>query len=195
MSTQTAGHERCEPREATLTVHKNWRRVLALGMALMILGCVAAIVPVAVSGAIVWILGGILAVGGIVQFLRAFRLSGTGGFLPAVLSATLCVLFGAVLLATPFPGLFTAVLLVVAFLVAEGAFKVLMAERLRPACHWHWLMFSGLLAMAFGVILLAAPPCAAFSMLGMLISVDLLITGGVLMMLVMATRRPEPQPK
>jgi len=193
MSTQTAGHERCAPREPALAMHKNWRRVLALGMVLMILGCVAAVIPAAVSGAIVWILGGILAVGGIVQFLRAFRLSGTGGFLPAVLSATLYLLFGALLLATPFPAPATAVLLVAAFLVAEGAFKVLMAERLRSARHWHWLMFSGLLAMAFGVVLLAARPCAAFRMLGMLIAADLLITGGTLMMLAMATRRPEPE--
>ena len=64
-----------------------------------------------------------------------------------------------------------------------GVAKTMFALSLKPASGWVWVLASGLVSVALGVMILAGLPATATTILGLLLGIEL-ISNGVLFLFV-----------
>ena len=167
---------------------RNWRWLLALAILLLVLGLMAIAAPVYATFAVQVLLGWILIIGGIGQGVHAFMARGWGGFLLELLSAFLYLAVGVLLLVNPVEGALALTIVLAAFLLVEGVFKIVMAWRVRGHPRWGWLLASGVLSLILGALIWAEWPSSALWVIGLLVGVHLLFTGWALIMLALAAR-------
>jgi uncharacterized membrane protein HdeD (DUF308 family) len=167
---------------------RNWGWLLALALLMIVLGLMAIAAPVYATFAVQILLGWILVIGGIAQAIHAFMARGWGGFLLELLSALVYLAVGALLLVNPVEGALALTIVLAAFLVVEGIFKVVMAWRVRAHPGWGWLLSSGILTLILGGLIWAEWPSSALWVIGLLVGVHLLFTGWALIMLALAAR-------
>lgn len=167
--------------------HSGW--FLALGIFWIVAGIAAILVPVIASIAVELLVGSFLLVGGVLQIVHSFRLSGWKSTLFYLALGVLSVLAGVLLVLNPLAGLFTLTLVLAAFFVAEGALQSVAALNMRGESHWVWLLISGLLGIAVGVLIFLGLPATAFWALGVLAGIDLISTGIALTTISIGVRR------
>ena len=167
---------------------RNWGWLLALAILMIMLGLMAVAAPVYATFAVQVLLGWILIIGGIAQGVHAFMAKGWGGFLFELLSALLYLAVGVLLLVNPVEGALALAIVLAAFLIVEGIFKIVMAWRVRGHPRWGWLLASGILSLILGALIWTQWPSAALWVIGLLVGVHLLFTGWALLMLALAAR-------
>lgn len=168
--------------------HRNW--FLGLGILLVALGVGAIIFPFAATIAIEVLIGWTLVISGVAGIVHAYRAARWKGCLFALLGALFSLAIGALLLIYPLTGALTLTLLIAAFFLAGGVFRILLALKVRPLDHWDWMLASGILALAIAVLILAQWPEAAAWIIGLLVGVDLIFGGWTSIMLALAAREP-----
>jgi uncharacterized membrane protein HdeD (DUF308 family) len=167
---------------------RNWGWLLALAIIMILLGLMAIATPVYATFAVQVLLGWILVIGGIAQGIHAFTARGWGGVVLELLSALLYLAVGALLLVNPVEGALALTIVLAAFLVVEGIFKIVMAWRVRAHPRWGWLLASGILSLVLGALIWAQWPSSGLWVIGLLVGVHLLFTGWALIMLALAAR-------
>ena len=65
---------------------------------------------------------------------------------------------GILLLVNPVEGALALTIVLAAFLVVEGVFKIIMAWRVRGHPRWGWLLASGILSLVLGALIWAQWP-------------------------------------
>jgi uncharacterized membrane protein HdeD (DUF308 family) len=168
---------------------RNWGWLLALGILMIILGAIAIAAPVAATIAVQFMLGWLLVITGIAEAIHAFMVRGWRGFLLELLSAVLYLGVGILLLVNPLEGALALTIVLAAFLVVEGIFKIIMAMRVRDHDGWGWLLASGILSVILGALIWAQWPASGLWVIGLLVGIQLLFTGWSLVMLALAARR------
>ncbi|TRZ67418.1 MAG: HdeD family acid-resistance protein [Methanothrix sp.] len=163
-----------------IAVRGYWSCFLAAGVLLIILGIVALGAPFFTALTIETLLGGVLVIGGIVHGLHAFRTREWRGFILGILSGVLYLIVGVLLLKNPLQGVLTLTLLVAAFFLVEGIFKVVLALQNRTMSGWVWLLFSGILALVLAGIIWTGWPVTGLWVIGVFVGIYL-IFGGVSM--------------
>jgi uncharacterized membrane protein HdeD (DUF308 family) len=166
--------------------HRGW--FLLLGIALVLLGIAALTFPFVSTLAAELLVGSVLTISGALSLVHAFRAARWKGFLLSLLGALLSLAVGILLLVYPMTGILSLTLVVGAFFLAGGTLRVMLALRLRPVDHWGWLLASGLLALALGVLILLQWPQAAVWVIGVLVGIDLIFAGWSSIFLSMAAR-------
>jgi uncharacterized membrane protein HdeD (DUF308 family) len=149
-----------EPFAEPMSQH--WAWFLAEGIVLLILGLLAVLLPWATSLATTLIAGALLLLSGIVGLIATFRTRNVPGFAWSLLSAVLGVGTGMLLIIWPMQGglamgaFFLTLLLLTAFLLAEGVFSIFYALEHRKGLsgRWGWLLASGLIDISLGVLLI-----------------------------------------
>lgn len=147
------------------------------GVLAIVFGILAIIFPIAASIGIELMVGLILTAFGVVELLRAFWLRRTGKIIGAALLGAVAIAAGLMLLAFPAAGLFSFSVILIAYFLVAGVFKLISAFQLRPHPSWKWTALSGAASLLLGVVLWAAMPGAALWVLGLLFGIDLLIFG------------------
>jgi len=153
-----------------------WIWFVLLGVALVLLGGVALGSVVVASLAVAVVIGALILVGGVAETLGAFWCRGWSGFFLHLLSGVLSIVVGLLFLKTPAGALEALTLLMAGFLLVGGIFKVVAAASYRFAA-WGWPMFSGLIDVALGGLILADWPKSAFWVLGMFLGINLVFRG------------------
>ena len=69
-----------------------------------------------------------------------------------------------------------------------GVVKVMYAFAFRPLSGWGWVLFSGIISLLLGVMILADMPWAAATILGILLAVELLSNGVFLLFIAFGLR-------
>ena len=175
--------------EAKRQIADNWGWFLALGLLLIVAGVAAIAFPLLSTIATKIALGWIFLVAGVVLVVHAFSIKGWRGFILGLLVGALYVVAGGWLAFFPFTGIITLTLLLAALFLAEGVLEVMMAMRVRPHQGWGWLLLSGLVAIAVGVMIAAGLPSSAVWAIGLLTGINLLSTGVSFVVLALAGRR------
>ena len=121
--------------------------------------------------------------------IHAFSIKEWRGFLMELLIGVLYVVAGGWLAFFPFTGIVTLTILLAALFLAEGVLEAIMAVRVRPHEGWIWLLLSGLVAIAVGVLIAYELPSSATWAIGLLAGVNLLSTGISFIVLALAGRR------
>jgi len=148
------------PRIQALKENSGWS--IAIGIILIILGISALGSPLYTGVAIAIMVGSFLLVGGIVQFVFAFRANSWGAGLLNFFGGALSFVCGLLVIAHPLYGLKFLTLLLAAFFVTEGISKIIFSFQLRPALGWGCGLFPVLGQLVFWLVLtsssLAGPP-------------------------------------
>jgi uncharacterized membrane protein HdeD (DUF308 family) len=158
---------------ARAQIKQNWGWFLALGIVFMLAG-IAAIAFLA---------------GGVLMIVHSFSSARWQGFLLGLLIGILYLVAGGWLAFFPLTGIITLTILLAALFLAEGVLEVIMAFRVRPHEGWGWLLLSGLVAVAVGVMIGMNLPSSATWAIGLLTGVNLLSTGVSFIVLALAGRR------
>jgi uncharacterized membrane protein HdeD (DUF308 family) len=108
-------------RAVANALHQHWRLYLAEGIALVILGFIAILVPPIATLAVTIVLGWLFLISGLIGLYTTFMLRHAPGFWWSLISAALGVLVGGMLLAQPVSGAFSLTLVVIANCRAAGA--------------------------------------------------------------------------
>ena len=167
--------------------HRGW--FLAVGIATVILGAAALVSPIVATLAISVLVGWVLTIYGALAAIHAFRTARWNGFLWSLFGALLAFGAGIMLLFFPMTGALSLTLLIAAFLLTSGTFRVILSFRLRPADRWGWLLLSGLLAIALAITIALLWPEAAAWIIGMLVGIDLVFSGWASILLALAAGR------
>jgi uncharacterized membrane protein HdeD (DUF308 family) len=166
------------------TIRNHSTRIAIYGVVLIILGAVAIMAPGFATLAAASLFGWLLLLSGLAGLVAVAAGSAMPGFWWNLLSAVLCVLAGIALLWNPLTGNLRAgalalTLILAAYLVATGVTKIGLAvdyRRLLPPA-WGWMLFSGLVDFGLAAVILSGLPRESFSILGLLIGLNLLFKG------------------
>ena len=175
--------------EAKRQISDNWGWFLALGILLIGVGVAAIVFPLLSTIATKIALGWLFLVAGAVIVVHAFSIKQWRGFILGLLVGALYVVAGGWLAFYPLTGIITLTILLAALFLAEGVLEVIMAVRVRPHEGWGWLMLSGLVAIAVGVMIAAELPTSAAWAVGLLTGINLLSSGVSFVVLALAGRR------
>lgn len=163
-------------------IRSSWGWLLTLGILLMVLGAVCVIGSVAATFATVLVFGWMLLISGIFELVHAFRTRNGQSFLLYLLSALLRGFTGYVLIRYPLAGATTLTLVLASFFVVGGLFRAIGAGMLKFP-RWGWGVFSGVISLALGIMLLAQLPVSSIWFIGFAIGIDLIFDGGWLVAL------------
>jgi uncharacterized membrane protein HdeD (DUF308 family) len=161
----------------TLTHRSGW--LLVLGIVQIVAGTIAFAIPIVASFAAVAIFGAVLLVTATFQLIHAFKIGtwprsawyGLGGVLYAIA--------GLLVIAFPLGGALTLAVLLAILFIADGALRLVFAMSVSTAVGPGWFLAAGCCNILVGVFLLIGWPYTALWITGLLLGVNLIITGAM----------------
>ncbi|MCP4889755.1 HdeD family acid-resistance protein [Rubripirellula sp.] len=148
-----------------------------MGILLVIFGVLAIGTPAVAGTAVVIVIGVLMLVAGIVQIVSGLRSEGFSDKLPPLVLGLITTLAGLGVLGHPLLGLEFLTLLLTAFFIIEGIWKIIASFGYRPATGWLAMLFSGVITLALGGLIWKQWPMSGLWAVGVLVGVDLLMTG------------------
>jgi uncharacterized membrane protein HdeD (DUF308 family) len=162
---------------------------MLIGVALLVFGLLLLMSPVAVGAAVVRLVALVLVVTGVVQALHSLRSGTPAHKLVAAAFGAIVAGVGVLVWFNPELGSGFLTALLVIFFVVNGLWKITQAMRFRRYRGWVWLLVSGLLSLVFVYFLWSQWPLSGAWAIGVLVGLDLLLTGIALIMLSQALRK------
>ena len=86
-------------------------------------------------------------------------------------------------------GLATLTLMLGAYLVVDGVFGAVLAFQVRPQKGWGWMLFSAVMSLLLGFLLLREWPLTGLWAIGTLVGVNLLFAGFTMISVGSAARK------
>lgn len=172
--------------------NSNW--FLGIGIALIILGGIAIAASPFVTLASMLIFGAILIAGGVIQAINAFKTRHGQGFFLNLLGGVFYSIVGILLILHPELGAITLTLLLAVFYSVSGLFKIGAALAHRYA-HWGWVLLSGFISLALGILIWAQWPISGLFIIGLFIGIDMMMAGWVWVALALDAKRTKSIPK
>ena len=167
---------------------RNWGWYLAFGMALSLLGVVAMVRSVAATVVTMLFFGWLLVISAIIEVAQALMVGAWVGFLLHSLSAVLFGVIGLFLIRSPVVGADVATLLMAAFFLIGGLFRLIGSMTI-PLVNWNWqVALDGAIALVLGILILARWPTSGLWVLGFFVGLDLLLYGGIWISLALTLR-------
>ena len=160
-------------------IRSSWGWFLAAGILTMLFGvfCIAA--NVTATFATVLVFGWLLLLGGVVSLVQAFRVHEWKGSFLFLLSALLRGFTGYLLIRYPAAGAVSLTLVLASFFIVGGLFRAINSAILELP-RWGWSVFSGLVSVALGIMLLVQMPASSVWFIGFALGVDMIFDGGAL---------------
>lgn len=175
-------------------IRNSWGWFLALGILFILLGAVCVIGDVTATFATVLVFGWMLLFSGIFGLVHAFRTHTWQGFLLSLLGALFRGFTGYLLIRYPLAGAVSLTLVLASFFIVSGLFRSIGAGMLQFP-RWGWSVFSGVVSVVLGVMLLAQMPVSSVWFIGFAIGVDLIFDGVSLIGFGTAIHQVFPAPK
>jgi len=156
---------------------KNAGWLVALGVVTVIAGLLSMASPL-LSGLGVTVLIGIaMVIAGVARTVGAFHAGSFGQGALAFIGGILTFVAGMLLVARPGIGLATLTLLLGGYLLVDGIAGAVLAFHVRPEKGWGWMLFSAVMAVVLGFLLLKEWPLSGLWAIGTLVGINLLFTG------------------
>ncbi|MEO3999733.1 HdeD family acid-resistance protein [Mesorhizobium sp. CAU 1732] len=170
-------------------LRNSWVWMAVLAIISLVGGVLALLNPFAATLAATLMAGWVFSLLGAVQIIQSFRMQGWGGFIWSMLFGVLTLVVGLSLIFDPLAGMVSLTLLVAVLFIATGAVKIMYSFSLRSVSGWGWILFSGIVSLALGVMILADFPFSASSILGILLGVELISNGVLFLFIALGLRR------
>jgi uncharacterized membrane protein HdeD (DUF308 family) len=155
-----------------------WGWIVALGVVFLIAGVIALGSVVAATASAVIIVGIMMIMGGAAEIIAAFNVKSWGKFAFWLLLGVLYVAAGIIAILNPFAAATILTLLLGAALVVGGVLRIFLAFQMKEAGKpWGWVVFSGIITVLLGIMIIAKWPASSFFVLGIFLGIDLLFIG------------------
>jgi len=171
------------------TMRMGGKTLMLLGIILCLLGLVVLLSPVAAGEAVVLIVAAVLVITGIAQVVQGLRSGGWSAAPVALLFGAVIAVLGVMVWLNPAIGSGFLTVLLILFFIANGLWKVSTAWRYRGARGWVWLLLSGIVSLVFVYLLWKQWPLSGAWAIGVLVGIDLVLTGLSMVILALALRK------
>jgi uncharacterized membrane protein HdeD (DUF308 family) len=160
-------------------VRKSWGWFLVIGILLMVLGALCIVKAQTATAFSILVLGWILMISGVLWLVNAFRTITWPIFFLYLVNALIRGGVGYLLMRHPNAGAEGVTMVLAILFIVGGLFRIAAALAIKFP-YWGWTFFSGLVAVALGVYLLATYPVASTYFVGLAVGVDLIFDGAAL---------------
>jgi len=165
-----------------------WLWLMVIGIALIVLGMIALGSPLVSTLAVVWTVGVMLIIGGVLQAIAAFWTREWSGFFLLLLLGILYFVAGLFTLRRPDQAAASLTLLIGSFMLVGGFFKIAAALAHR-VLNWGWMLLSGVLSTVLGFYIWADFQEFTPFLLGTLLGIDMIFNGWMWVALSLSLRR------
>lgn len=156
---------------------RTWKTLRGIGIAAIVIGCIAILLPELFSlGAAVFV-GIVLVVVSAFLAAAAFAAHGVGSFLARLAWALLTFVVGLWLILEPHNGTLTLTLVLGIYFLLMGLMRVTVAFLGRGSPNAGWVGLSGVCGLIIGILVLAKFPSSADWAIGLLLGIDLIFAG------------------
>ncbi|WP_340102189.1 HdeD family acid-resistance protein [Salinibaculum salinum] len=164
------------------------RAAMVAGLSIAILGFLAVVFPFVTGLSVAILLGAILIIGALVHVSHAFSAGNFRTVLGQVILAVLYVFSGIAFIANPVVGLATLTLLAIGFFLLDGLIEIAWGLQSRGQPGAMWLLVSGGISLLLAGFLWLGFPTSAIWAIGVLLGVNLFVTGVSIVLLGRETR-------
>lgn len=168
-------------------LRRQWGWLLALGIVLLVLGLLAVVDSVTATVVSMLYIGWILVVAGIFFAVQAFRFRAHGHLFLHLLNAALALVIGAILVRNPVAAAVTLTLLLAAYFVVAGVFRIVSALSVRVP-GWGWGLLNGVITLILGIMVWSQWPVSGLWVIGLFVGIDLIVIGWSQIMTAFAAR-------
>lgn len=170
------------------SVARNAGWLMVLGAVTVVAGILAIGSPLAAGLGVSFLVGVAMIVAGAARIVGAFSAGSFGQGALAFLGGMLSFVAGAVIAARPAFGLETLTLVLAAYLLVDGVSGAVLAFHVRPQKGWGWMLFSAVLGVMLGFMLLWSWPLSGLWAIGTLVGINLVSSGATLISVGSAAR-------
>ncbi len=165
----------------------NW--LFVTGVILVLLGVGSMISPAIAGNAVVYLIGGLLLITGLIQLMASWQAESWRQKLASLIHGGIAAVGGIAVMAHPFYGLAALSLVLAIFFAVEGIWKVVSSFSYRPVPGWIALLMSGALDLILGILIWRQWPVSGLWAVGTLVGVNLLSTGSAFVALAITWKR------
>lgn len=158
------------------SIRKNWGWFLALGIFLLLAGILAVGSSVFTTLFTVTFLGALLLIAGIVEVVSSFWAGRWGAFFLTLFSGLLYLVVGALIFWHPAAAAAALTLLMALLFIVLGIAKI-VGSLISRFPHWGWVLFSGVISLILGGLILAQWPQSGLWVIGLFVGIDLIFYG------------------
>lgn len=155
----------------------NWTWMMVTGILFVVLGTIGLGMLFLVTVASILFIGVLAIVGGAAQLIQAFTAHGWRNILSAVLIGALYLFAGAVIIGNPLASSAALTLVLAWALVVLGVMRSVFAVQHRSYRLWGWSLFSGLLSIVLGFLIMAQWPVTGLWVIGLFVSIEMIFHG------------------
>jgi len=178
MSTTTDSSGPHSLGEGIRALRPRWGWIVAFGVISVIAGMIAlAGDAMFATATAVYIVGFMMLFTGATEIVAAFNAKDWSHRILWLLLGALYVFAGIICLQNPFAAATILTLLLGVALIIGGLVRIFLATRMRQGTPWGWVVFSGLISIFLGAIIIAHWPVSSFFVLGIFLGVDLIFIG------------------
>lgn len=157
-------------------LRKNWGWFLALGILLVVAGCVAISAYFVAALASLAVIATILLIGGGVELVSSLRAGHWRGFFVHVLSGILYLILGLLMVRRPEAAASVFTLMLAAAFLAGGLVRIIAAIAHRfPG--WGWVLLNGVVTLGLGILIWMEWPEISFWIIGVFVGIELIFSG------------------
>jgi uncharacterized membrane protein HdeD (DUF308 family) len=162
---------------------------IAAAVLFIVLGIFSIVEPGIAGLAVTLLVGWLLLFGSVAHFISAFKGGGAKQVIFQVLLGILYLIGGLYFLTHPIMGVGTLTLLLAAIILAEGVLELIAYFRLRGHGASGWLLLNAIITLLLGGFIWFHWPSSSVWAIGILVGVDLLMTGISRLMFGLAARK------
>jgi len=173
-----------------LRKHSTW--FIVYGVIMILLGIFAIVAPGIATLAVTLMIGWLLLFSGAFGLFAVISAGYRApGFWWHLLTSIVYLLAGLSVLTRPITGVLTLTIILAAYLLAGGVFRIMMAlgYRAHAPGAWFWLLLSGVIDIVLAFIIMSGMPGTAVWVIGLLVGINLLMMGFAILMIALAERR------
>jgi len=174
-------------------IKENRTPIMMFGVVLTLIGIVALVYPLTTAIVVKVMIGWVLLIAGLSQIIFAFSTTRWGEFFLELLIGALFAIVGIWLAFFPLTGIFTLTLVLALTFILQGVLEVISALRMRPHEGWGWVLVAGILGVVVGLMILNQFPSSAAWAIGILVGINLIVSGIAYISLAMSARRHEAE--
>lgn len=169
-------------QEFAKTLSTHWKFFAFEGVALVLLGIAAIIIPQIATLTVALLVGWLFLFSGIIGLVTTFRMRAGPGFWWSLISAIIAIGAGLVLVASPVGGAISLTFVLIAFFLAEGVASIMFAldHREELPNSWIAMLLSGIVDIGLGAIIFLGLPGSAAWAIGLLVGINMIFGGAAL---------------
>ena len=153
----------------------NW--FILIGIILIVLGCLALGYQFIATVFSVYFIGSLIFIAGIIQVIHSFNIKEFGQTALWAIMGILYIFIGLMSFFQPIAVSSALTLLISLLLTISGFTQIFAAMSNRNLPRWGWIIFSGIINIILGLILMAGWPYDSIWVLGMFLGIDLVFQG------------------